>query len=107
MENRNHAIVFGATGLLGWAVVNQLLSGYPSADSFSTVTAVINRQVTKDELLWPNGSDKSTQLDIISGINIAEGTGETLAQILSQKVANVKHITHVFYFGTVVESETV
>ncbi|KAG7124844.1 hypothetical protein HYQ44_020175 [Verticillium longisporum] len=43
MTDQNHALVFGAAGLLGWAAVDQLLFEYPAPQTFSQVTAVANR----------------------------------------------------------------
>ena len=91
----NHALVFGATGIQGWAVINQLLEGYPSPNAFSRVTALANRPPTEN-LLWPN-SDK---LQIVSGINLLnEGGQEALNEQLRKQVPEVKSVTHVFFFG--------
>jgi nucleoside-diphosphate-sugar epimerase len=98
-QEPTHAIVFGAAGLLGWATVNQLLSGYPASSPFTKVTAVLNRQVFKDDLHWPS-SPESPLLQIVSGVDLLQGTGEELAQQLQEKVPGVAGITHVFYFGT-------
>lgn len=38
-----HALVFGASGLAGWGVVDQLLENYPAEGTFSKVTALVNR----------------------------------------------------------------
>ncbi|KAF5660141.1 hypothetical protein FHETE_9114 [Fusarium heterosporum] len=56
--SENHALVFGATGLIGWAVVNQLLSAYPAPQTFASVTAVSNRPVDATRTLWPETPDK-------------------------------------------------
>ena len=42
----NHALVFGASGISGWAIVNQILSDYPAKGVFSAVTALTNRPLT-------------------------------------------------------------
>ncbi|KAL2788160.1 hypothetical protein BJX66DRAFT_309448 [Aspergillus keveii] len=96
-KEQNHALVFGAAGLLGWATVNQLLSGYPSAAPFTKVTAVLNRPVAKDDLHLPSGPN-SPDLQIVSGIDLLQGTGEDLARQLQEKVPGVEGVTHVFYF---------
>ncbi|KND91800.1 hypothetical protein TOPH_03463 [Tolypocladium ophioglossoides CBS 100239] len=94
----NHAIVFGAAGLLGWSVVNQLLSNYPSADSFSQVTAVINRPVSEPDLHLPKPSPERPGFQVVSGVNLLQGTGDDLAGQLKDKVPSAEKITHVFYF---------
>ncbi|CAH0048114.1 unnamed protein product [Clonostachys solani] len=102
-KNANHAIVFGAAGLLGWSVLNQLTSNYPESGTFSRVTAVVNRPISEPDL---NLSSKGTQdsakpkLQIVSGIDLRDGTGEALAHQLQTNVADAETITHVFYFGT-------
>ncbi|KZL82598.1 sirq protein [Colletotrichum incanum] len=97
MSERNHAIIFGAAGLLGWATVEQLLSNYPAEGSFDQVTAVINRSLSESEFFWPKDSTNRPSLQIVSGVNL-NGTTEDLTRQLEDKVQGVKDITHVFYF---------
>ncbi|EAW20652.1 uncharacterized protein NFIA_030850 [Aspergillus fischeri NRRL 181] len=97
-QDSNHAIVFGAAGLLGWSAVNQLLSGYPTSRSFSRVTAVLNRSLPEAELHWPSEGPDRPQLQIVSGMDLLQGTGDDLAKQLKEKVDGVEQITHVFYF---------
>ncbi|KAL4978965.1 hypothetical protein BDW66DRAFT_164182 [Aspergillus desertorum] len=96
-EEQTHAIVFGAAGLLGWATVNQLLSGYPASSPFTKVTAVLNRRVSEEDLHWPSGPS-SPSLQIAVGIDLQQGTGEVLARQLQEKVCGIEGVTHVFYF---------
>ncbi|POR38214.1 Uncharacterized protein TPAR_01592 [Tolypocladium paradoxum] len=96
---RNHAIVFGAAGLLGWSVVNQLLSNYPSAGSFSQVTAVVNRPVSEPDLRLPEASPERPGFQVVSGVSLLQGTGDDLARQLKDKVPGAEKITHVFYFA--------
>jgi hypothetical protein len=103
-KNANHAIVFGAAGLLGWSVLNQLTSNYPQPGTFSRVTAVVNRPISEEDL---NLSSKGTQdsekpeIQIVSGIDLRNGTGEALAHQLQTSVSDAETITHVFYFGII------
>ena len=91
----NHALVFGATGIQGWAIINEILKGYPSADAFEKVTALTNRPLTEN-ILWP----KSDKLQIISGINLLTDEGQDgLEQIMREKIPGVETVTHVFFFG--------
>lgn len=96
----NHAIVFGAAGLLGWSVVNQLLSGYPRPGAFSKVTAVVHRPIAEADLCLPEPCPQRPELQIVSGIDLLHGSGEALARQLAEKVPDAGRITHVFYFGT-------
>lgn len=98
-KDSNHAIVFGASGLIGWSAVNQLLSGYPSTGTFSKVTAVTNRTVPESELYWSPPSSDRPRLQVVSGINLLDETAAPLAEQLRERVAEAEQITHVFYFG--------
>ncbi|RDW86259.1 uncharacterized protein DSM5745_02901 [Aspergillus mulundensis] len=94
MASTNHAIVFGAAGLLGWATLNQLLS---PTSPFSRITAILNRPVSESDLHLPPAPDRPA-LEIASGINLLQGTAGDLAKQLKEKVPDVESITHVFYF---------
>ncbi|KAM0548457.1 hypothetical protein ACHAPJ_009943 [Fusarium lateritium] len=94
-DSQNHALVFGATGLVAWAAVNQLLSNYPTPNTFASVTAVSNRPVDASRTFWPEKSDSRPELQLVSGVNLQSDdvTGQ-----LRGKVAGVEKTTHVFYF---------
>ncbi|TDZ53974.1 Short chain dehydrogenase sirQ [Colletotrichum trifolii] len=98
MSSSNHAIVFGAAGLLGWATVEQLLSQHPHEGSFDKVTAVTNRPLTEPEFHWPISSDSCPELEIVSGVDLVKISAEDLAQQLRSKATNIENVTHVFYF---------
>lgn len=91
----NHALVFGSTGIQGWAVINQLLSGYPSPDSFERITALTNRPITED-MLWP----ESKKLQIVSGINLLTDRGQDgLEKEMKERIPGMDGVTHVFFFA--------
>ena len=94
-----HALVFGASGLAGWAVVNQLLENYPEPNIFSKVTALVNRPLNVAESFWPT-SPSRPELHLVSHVNLLEGTVEEVAKLLKNKVADIANVTHMFYFGT-------
>ncbi|KAJ7848921.1 hypothetical protein B0H14DRAFT_3867041 [Mycena olivaceomarginata] len=91
-----HAIVFGASGLAGWAVVDQLLQNYPKAGTFSKVTAVVNRPISLADSFWP--TPESPSLDLVTGINLAEGSIESFKALLGEKIKDISTVTHVYYF---------
>nr|CAD70323.1 conserved hypothetical protein [Neurospora crassa] len=95
-DSSKHAIVFGASGLIGWAIVNQLLRGYPRHGTFSNITAVTNRPLDTSESLWPTDSDQP-DLQLVSGIDLHKGDGATLAESLKQAVKDVESVTHIYY----------
>lgn len=94
-----HALVIGASGLIGWSVVNQLLQCYPANGTFSRVTALVNRPLDLETCFWPKTTDSTPELDLIPGINLLS-TDEELEATLKERVADVASITHVYYFGT-------
>lgn len=97
---QKNALIFGATGLIGWGIVNELLSSYPQPGVFSTVTAVANRSLSASDTHWPEGSPQTPELQVVTGINLLEGTSEDLATQLKDCMNDVGSITHVFYTGT-------
>lgn len=101
-----HAIVFGAGGLLGWAVLNELLAAYPSTNPFSKVTAIVNRAISEKDLRLPHVSTNRPEFEIVSGVNLLNGTAEDLAKTLKEKASGVETITHAFYFGTLPTSRS-
>jgi nucleoside-diphosphate-sugar epimerase len=92
-----HALVFGASGIAGWGVVEQLLDNFPAKGTFSNVTAVVNRPMRIVDSFWP--TPDSPALDLVTNIDLTQGTVETLAAILKDKVENIAAVTHVYYFG--------
>ena len=98
MEGNNHALVIGASGLIGWSVVNQLLRPYPTEGTFSKVTALVNRPLDLGKCLWPEAAPPAPELDPVSGVDLL-CTDEELKAALMEKVADTTSITHVYYFG--------
>jgi nucleoside-diphosphate-sugar epimerase len=90
----NHALIFGASGISGWALCNQLLA-YPSKDSFSRVTGLTNRPLSIEDAKLPH----DPRLELLSGIDLS-GTVESVKQDLEKKVKDIKDVTHVFFMGT-------
>ncbi|KAK2591583.1 hypothetical protein QQS21_010711 [Conoideocrella luteorostrata] len=93
-----HAVVFGASGLLGWSVLSELLSGYSPIGTFSKVTAIVNRPVSETDLCLAGASVDRPELQIVSGVNLLEGTQEDLGCVLKDQVSGADTITHAFYF---------
>lgn len=97
MSSGGHALVFGASGLAGWGVVEQLLEQYPAKGTFDKVTAVVNRPINAADALWP--TPDSPTLDLVTNINLMAGTVETFTKLLKDKVKDIASVTHVYYFG--------
>lgn len=94
-----HALVVGASGVAGWAVVDQILEHYPNHGTFSTVTALVNRPLAVADSGWPELSHSRPRLDLVSGIDLTTGTADEFSSVLKEKVKNISRVTHVFYFG--------
>ncbi|KAF2190411.1 hypothetical protein K469DRAFT_721261 [Zopfia rhizophila CBS 207.26] len=98
MAQSNHALVIGSSGLIGWAVVNQLLQPYPSPSAFTKVTALVNRPLKLEDAFWPEPAEGRPKLNLVSGVNLLSSDDE-FSKLLEEKVADVGNITHVFYFA--------
>jgi nucleoside-diphosphate-sugar epimerase len=98
-DTNRHAIVFGASGLIGWALVDQLLQPYPHAGSFSKVTAVTNRPLNLAESHWPDAASHRPDLQLVSGIDLRHGDAAALAESLKQAVQDIESVTHIYYLG--------
>ncbi|KAF8201172.1 hypothetical protein K438DRAFT_1905741 [Mycena galopus ATCC 62051] len=83
----NHALVFGASGISGWAMTNTLLDGYPTPELFSKVSALTNRLFPPEVAQWP----PSDKLQAISGVDLLQQGGH--------KVTDVESVTHVYFFA--------
>jgi nucleoside-diphosphate-sugar epimerase len=94
----DHALVIGASGLIGWSVVNQLLSPHPSPSPFSRVTALVNRPLELSKSFWPEPAPGRPSLALGSGVNLLCGD-EEFVRLLKEKVEDVENISHVYYFG--------
>jgi nucleoside-diphosphate-sugar epimerase len=96
-----HALVFGASGLIGWSVVDQLLSQYPGPGHFKKVTAAIKRPANVKDFNWPHptGEGQQLKLQLVCGINLLQGSVKDLADTLESSVSDIGTVTHVYYFG--------
>lgn len=91
----HHAIVFGASGINGWALVNQLLINHPTSDTFGRVTAVLNRPLSLRDSQWPQDDRLriATGLDLTADDTVVQNTFEA-------KIEEAETISHVYYVGT-------
>lgn len=88
-----HALVFGSSGINGWALVNQLLTNYPSAGTSTKVTAIANREFSAEDAQWP----VDERLQVVSGIDLLDSDG--LEKKLRERVKGVEGVSHVYYAG--------
>ncbi|KAL4951867.1 hypothetical protein BDW69DRAFT_201149 [Aspergillus filifer] len=97
----NHALVFGASGIIGWAIVNALLSEYPTPGAFERVTALTNRPLSVKDAQWP-ASDK---LNIVSGIDLLKGEQGELESTIRERVPSSETISHVYFCAYLMDPE--
>lgn len=96
MSGEKRALVFGASGVTGWALVNEILNDYPKKGVWGNVVALTNRPLSLEQSQWP----KDKRLSIVSGIDLLQGSQEDLENTLEAKVPDINKITHVLYLGS-------
>ncbi|KEF50997.1 uncharacterized protein A1O9_12951 [Exophiala aquamarina CBS 119918] len=87
-----HALVLGASGIQGWAIVRELLDDR-NQHTFSKVTAVTNRPLVQKFLLWP----QSDRLQLVHGLELNGTSKASLEKNFREKILDIDAITHVYY----------
>ena len=90
----NHALVLGASGITGWAIVNQLLNDYPAKGVFSRITAVTNRPLPAQYAQWSSDS----RLQVVSGLDLLRGTQSDLEATMKEKIKEIESVSHVYFY---------
>jgi hypothetical protein len=88
------AIVFGASGVTGWSVVNEILNDYPEKGVWDSVIAMTNRPLRQEDSFWPT----DPRLQIVSGVDLL-GSLDQIEEALKKNIKDVKKITHAYYLG--------
>lgn len=96
-----HALVFGASGINGWAFVNALLNDYPSADAFQHVTAFTNRPLNAKDAQWP----ASSKLQLVSGLDLVGNDEAGLQDELQKRVPHIEGVTAIYFCAYVFDSD--
>ncbi|KAF9072204.1 hypothetical protein BDP27DRAFT_1290701 [Rhodocollybia butyracea] len=99
MPHTNHAIVFGASGLAGWGVVDQLLQGYPSYGTFNRISALVNRPFELAHAGWTTNNPRGPKIQLVPHVNLMERSVEQFATDLNKRVEGLETVTHAFYFA--------
>ncbi|KAJ5595697.1 hypothetical protein N7450_002155 [Penicillium hetheringtonii] len=92
-----HAIVYGASSVVGWSIVDQILKRYPENSTFSKVTAITNRPLDLSNSYWPTPDTHRPKLQLVSGFDLRDEEGPALAASLKEKVNDVEGITTIYY----------
>ena len=95
MSGNKRALIFGASGVSGWAMVNEILEDYPKKGIWEGVVALTNRPLSLEQSQWP----KDSRLSIVSGIDILAGSQQDLENSLRDRVPQIESITHMIYLG--------
>lgn len=84
------ALVFGASGITGWAVAKEALK-YPTPTTFDQVIGLTNRPLTKLEALLP----EDERLQLYSGIDLSAGASQVESSL--KKIHGIEGVTHVYF----------
>jgi hypothetical protein len=87
------ALVLGATGISGWALVKNALS-YPSRFTFQRVIGLMHRPRTLEETGLPN----DPRLELYSGVDLQGDLDHVVAK-LKEKIPRIEQVTHVYHLG--------
>ncbi|TKX21850.1 hypothetical protein C1H76_5944 [Elsinoe australis] len=86
-----HALIFGASGISGWSLLNQTRV-YPSSTAFKRITGTTNRPFTLQQAQIP----EDDRIQIVSGVNLTKSEDE-VATTLRQSVPDIDTVSHVFF----------
>lgn len=89
------ALVFGASGISGWALTRNLLS-YPTRTTFSRVIGLTNRPMDLENSQLPTDDPR---LEIYAGVNLRNDLSSVIEQ-LKDTVPRLEEVTHVYYCGS-------
>ncbi|KAL4965198.1 SDR family oxidoreductase [Aspergillus stella-maris] len=92
-SQNNVALVFGASGISGWAVTKNLLS-YPSSTTFSRIIALTHRPRTVED----SGLPSDPRLELYSGIDLRASLDDVKQQMQS-KIPGLEEVTQVYYLA--------
>ncbi|KAJ6164281.1 hypothetical protein N7470_002953 [Penicillium chermesinum] len=90
MAEDHHALVFGASGVTGWSIVDSILRGYPTPETFRRVTALTNRPLSPEAAQWPS----SEKLKLVSGIDLLQDSHSC-----GERVPDIETVTEVYFFA--------
>ncbi|RFU33071.1 hypothetical protein B7463_g3260, partial [Scytalidium lignicola] len=90
MSSSRTALVFGASGITGWAIAKEALR-YPSPTTFDQVIALTNRPLSKIDSLLP----EDERLQLYSGIDLSAGASEVEKQLAN--IDGINNVTNVYF----------
>ncbi|KAF1988255.1 hypothetical protein K402DRAFT_374052 [Aulographum hederae CBS 113979] len=87
----NVALVFGSSGITGWAITRALLT-YPSPSSFSRIIGLTNRPLSKKDAYLPV---ETGRIELYSGLDLSRGSEKAVS--LLRDVEELGEVNKVFY----------
>jgi nucleoside-diphosphate-sugar epimerase len=84
------ALVFGASGITGWAVVREALQ-YPTSTTFDRIIGLTNRPLTKSEAILP----EDERLELHSNVDLSAGVSAVEARL--KRIDGIEGVTHVYF----------
>ncbi|KAL3428757.1 hypothetical protein BDV09DRAFT_203925 [Aspergillus tetrazonus] len=91
-ESKNVALIFGASGISGWAVTKWALE-YPTT-TFARIIGLTNKPLSLED----SGLPKDPRLELYNGVNLRGRFDDVLDQ-MQLKVPNIEDVTHVYYLA--------
>jgi hypothetical protein len=95
-----NALVFGASGITGWAIVKTALE-YPTPTTFSRVIGLTNRPLSLEDSFLP----KDPRLSLKSGIDLS-GDIDSIVEAL-KAIEGIRATTHVYFTGELIGSKKI
>lgn len=86
------ALIFGASGITGWAITNAALS-YPSPSTFERVVGLTSRPLS----LQDSGFPQDTRLQLTPGLDLSQELGQIVKYL--KDIEDIGDITHVYFAG--------
>ena len=87
------ALVFGASGISGWAIVREcVLSG-----EFNRTVAITKRPL--EALAFLLTEDKTKTIEVLSGVDLTKDVDSVIQRV--KAIEDIDKITHVYYTGPI------
>jgi hypothetical protein len=86
------ALVFGASGITGWAVIREALH-YPTPTTFDRIIGLTNRPLTKSDAILP----EDQRLELHSNVDLSAGVSAVEARL--KQIDGIIGVTHVYFSG--------
>lgn len=88
------ALVFGASGITGWAILREALN-YPTTSTFHKVIGLTNRPLDRSKSFLP----EDDRLVIVAGVDLTTAVDDVAAKLAS--IDGIEDVTDVFFAGMI------